>query len=361
MMVTLQLMNFAFEKLSELTQFESLQITRSFYGTGGISLTVDPRAKNALELKPDVIVFFGDAPDKAFLIEDVASHTRSALTVKGCMLKGLARRRVCVPPLSAGARPYQDFGWDRFTGSAEAAYLHFAQNNLINPEDTVRAIPNLIAAESRNRGPTLPWQARFDRLDTLFEAIGEATELGWNIIPDLANKRFVFSAWEGTDRTAGDALCLISEENGNAADVTYRQTASGSAPTAYAGGAGEDENRFIRCEGGIQGAARRELWTDAGSIGDIDLLSLFAQNKLTGAGVKTTLTAGLIPSGACRYGRDYDVGDKVLVSGRGAHMAARITQITETYENGTRALSAIFGNAPVTVGRLLSYRQSAAR
>jgi hypothetical protein len=322
---------------------------------------MDPRAKNALLLVPDVILFFGDEPEKAFLIEDISSYARTKLTVKGCMLKGLAKRRVCVPP-AAGARPYQDFGWDRFTGSAEAAYLHFAQNNLINPEDAFRAFPNLTAAINQDRGIVLPWQARFDRLDTLFQAIGDATEMGWDIVPDISGKQFIFRVWEGLDRTQGASLCLISEENGNAADMTYKQINSGSATTVYVGGAGEDEERFILSVGGnVSGISRRELWAEAGSLEEPDLLTLYAQNKLTDAAAKTTLTADLIDSGACRYGRDYDVGDKVIVSGRGAYMAARITEITETYENGARALKGTFGDAPVTVSKVLTGRQGAAR
>ena len=350
-MKTLQLMNFGFEKLGEIAQYESLQLTRSYCGTGSLSLTIDPRAKNAELLVPDVIVFFGDEPEKAFLTEDISSYTRTKLTVKGCMLKGLAKRRVCVPP-AAGERPYQDFGWDRFTGSAEAAYLHFAENNLISPDNAVRAIPNLVLAANLDRGDVLPWQARFDRLDTVFQSIGDTTEMGWDIVPDISAKQFIFHAWAGQDRTQGDTLCLISEGNGNAADITCKQTNSGSASTVYAGGAGEDENRFILSVGGAaHGVSRRELWSEAGSLEEPDLLTLYAQNKLTDSQPKVTLSAGLIDSGACRYGRDYDVGDRVLVSGRGAYMAARIAEITETYENGVRTLKARSGTRRLRWGK----------
>ena len=105
------------------------------------------------------------------------------------MLKGLAKRRVCVPPLAAGAREYQDFGWDRFTGSAEAAYLYYAQGNLITPEDARRVIPNLIAADNQNRGEVLPWQARFDRLDVLFQTIGERNGAGLGILCRILHSR----------------------------------------------------------------------------------------------------------------------------------------------------------------------------
>ncbi len=358
--MTLQFLNFAFEKLGEIAQFESLQFTRSYFGTGSFSLTVDPRAKGADAIAPGVLAL-ADA-GKVFLIEDVQTLSRDTLAVKGCMLKGIARRRVCVPPLAASARAYQDFGWDRFTGSAEAAYLHFAENNLIHPDAAARAVPNLAVAADQQRGETLPWQARFDRLDTLFAAIGEATGLGWDILADTVNKQFLFTAWEGIDRTAGDTLCLISEANGNAANVTYQQILSGSATTLYVGGAGEDEDRFILCEGAAaQGISRREGWAEAGSLADAGLLTLYAQNKLSGMGSKTTVSATLIDSGACRYGRDYDVGDIVLMQGRFGSASVRIAEITETYEGGARTLTANFGDAPVTVERLLTNRQSAAR
>ncbi len=359
-MITLQLMTLDFTKLSEIAQFESLQITRSFLGTGSFSLTLHPDASGADAVVPGALVLVDGR--KAFLIEDVQTLSRGVLTVKGCMLKGLAKRRVCVPPLSAGARDYQDFGWDRFTGSAEAAYLHYAGNNLIAPADTARAIPNLVAAENLDRGEVLPWQARFDRLDTLFQSIGERTGIGWDIVPDFAQQKFVFTAWQGADRTAGDALCLISEQNGNAADVQYRQILSGSATTAYVGGAGEDEERFILCGGGdAQGLPRRELWAEAGSIADPDLLTLYAQNKLSENSVKLTVSASMIDSGACRYERDYDVGDTVLVAGRFGSAAVRIAEITETYENGARTLAASFGDAPVTVNTLLKQLRQTAR
>lgn len=361
-MKSLQVMNAGFENLGELAQFESIQMTRSYWGTGSISITTDPRAKNVLSIVKDTIVFFGDDPENANLIEDISEHSRTKYKVKGCMLKGLAKRRVCVPPVEAGARPYQDFGWDRFTGSAEAAYRHFANNNLIFPDDAARAIPNLVLGENLDRGAVLPWQARFDKLSTLFETIGETTETGWDIRVDLAAKQFIFQAWQGIDRTSGDALCLISEENGNAANVKYKAVYSGSSTTAYVGGAGEDEDRFILSEGGsVAGLARRELWAEAGSLEDPEMIALYAQNKLTDAGAKITLTADLIDSGACRYGRDYAVGDKVLVSGRGVYAGMRVTEISETYEKGCRTLKGTFGSETITVGSLLNLRQTAAR
>lgn len=433
-MKTLIAMTAEFVQLAELPVFTSFQLTRSFWGVGSFQLVLHPKSPGADQLAPDVLLFPAGESDKAVIVEDV-TRTRDKLTVTGVQLKGLAKRRVCVPPLSLPARlwryasgawaevtdaaliraalndetvlqgfvkpesptngqwfldmtelgavydwgaelgvggvvsdlgtaqtrsKYQNFGWDRFTGSAEDAYFHYAGNNLISPEDASRAFARLEAGSNQHRGDSLPWQARFDKLDALFASIGEATGLGWEIVPDLARGKFVFRCMVGTDRTSGSGAALLSEGMGNASLVTRKRQSSVGISTVYAGGAGEDENRMILAVGGDSaGLARREMWAEAGGVDDAALLRLYGQGKQTAAA--DTLTAGLLDSGACRYGVDYDLGDQVVVAGAGAQMNTRITSVTETYENGCRTLSAVFGDAPVTVSAVLSRAQTAAR
>lgn len=50
------------------------------------------------------------------------SRSGDTLTVDGTPLKGLAKRRICLPPLITGGA-YNQFGYDLFTGDAESAYL----------------------------------------------------------------------------------------------------------------------------------------------------------------------------------------------------------------------------------------------
>ena len=157
----------------------------------------------------------------------------------------------------------------------------------------------------------------------------------------MRSKKFIFTAWEGADRTTGDALCLIAEANGNAADVQFPADPFGQRDHGVRRrrGGGRGPLHPLRRRRTRRASARRELWAEAGSIEDAGLLGLFAQNKLNETGVKTTVIATLIDSGACRYERDYDVGDTVLISGalrqRGG---AECTEMTETYENGARRL-----------------------
>lgn len=427
--MSLIVMDEHFVKLGEISQYTSLSMKRSYYGTGAFQVTCDPRAKNAMGLMPGCVVFLSARPQEAYLIEDI-TLTVDKLTASGCMLKGLAKRRVCVPPtqlpaelsrytggawvvvtdraeikaaleckdvLQGFAAPktaeegtyflnvtqlgtvyqwgvsldagnvlsnleaakvrskYQNFGWDRFTGTAEAAYLHFARNNMIAPEDGLRAIPHMVATLDKGRGAVLPWQARFEKLTEVFDRIGEATEIGWDIVPNMETRKFEFGAFAGRDLTQGIHTILIAECMGNATAISLKRTLSSSASTVYAGGAGEDENRLILSVGGERaGLGRREAWSEAGSVDDVEMLKLFAKNKLDGLCEKRTLTATLLATGACRPKRDYDVGDKVLVQDAyGTRMGARITEMTEVHEGGTCKYSAVFGDAPITLGRVL--------
>lgn len=262
---------------------------------------------------------------------------------------GLEAGAAVLDPSQALVRSkYQNFGWDRFVGDAESAYLHYAKNNLTDPEEARQAIPRLTLGENLRRGATLPWQARFDRLDTLFSGIGEKTGLGWDIRPDFANKRFVFSAREGRDLTAGSRRVTIARAMGNAASITRVEDAQGEVSTLYAGGYGEDENRLILCQGGEQsGLERKESYADCGSISEVDMLRLAAQKKLSP--IKRTLSAAVLDTGICRYGRDYDVGDVLTLNENGYQTQTRLIAMRETYENGARTLEATFGESPVTL------------
>ena len=442
-MESLILMRSDFTQLAEITQYTSLTLGRSFWGVGAVSLTLHPKADGADSVQPGALLFLASQPQQVAILEDV-TRTREKLTATGVQLKGIARRRIAVPPLNLPTRlwryaggqwtevtdaavirqalqngtvyqgferpasaaagsywldmkelgavydwgsalntgsvvydlgtaqlrsKYQNFGWDRFTGSAEDAYLHYAMNNLIAPEDPKRAIPGLTAETSRHRGKELPWQARFDKLTDVFADIGEATGLGWDIVPDYAAKRWRFVVLEGADRgaygnTGGNAIALLSEEMGNAETVTRKQRTSACSTTLYIGGSGEDENRMIYSVGNEpEGLERRELWAEAGSVDDVDMLQLFGENKLATVAATDVLDADLMDRhGAVRYGVDYELGDIVGVAGAGAQMNARITEVNQTFEGGKQALKITFGTGALTVGGfLLNWARAATR
>ncbi len=355
--MALMLMDKDFNLLAELPGYESLQLTRSYYGMGAFEVRMHPKSSGAEQLDPGRVLFFSEATHKAMVIEKIVWKS-GQVSASGKTLKGLAARKICVPP----ALDDGHFGWDRFTGSAEAAYHHYAAANLYAPEDASRKVARLVGGDNANRGIVLPWQSRFGNLETLLSDIGETTEMGWDIVPDFSAKQYIFTAWEGRDLSQGTGRVIMSERNGNANDVTYTLDLTTAKTTAYVGGAGEDENRLIRCHGyEATGWDRRECWVDAGSISDTDMLAVAAESKLDDVEPKESLAAEIIDTGLCRYERDYDVGDKVLLAGAGRMAAVRLLEMRESYDGSGRKLQATFGAAPVTILDYLRGSQGAVR
>ncbi len=355
-MESIMMMTFDFVQLGELSLYQSLQTTRSYYGVGSFQLVISPDAPNASSLETGVLLFLASDPSHVMVVEDLTETTHQ-WTVVGTQLKGIAKRRIIVPSLVSSDDEYNHFGWDRYTGTAEDAYLHYAVGNLIDPEDEKRAIPTLIASESQGRGSSLPWQARFTKLTDLFADIGQTTGIGWDIVPDFDNKNYVFTILEGTDFSADDHLnaVVLSEEMGNVTNLTRRRNVSGSATTVYVGGAGEDENRLILSRGNeTSGMERREMWSEAGSVDDLDMLQLFGDNKLTSYQATDALTADMLTRGICHYGVDYGLGDVITLTGLSVETDTRITEVTEIYENGAKSVKCVFGSSQVTAGGVLS-------
>lgn len=355
MQASLMVMDFQFQLLGELPQYTGLTIKREFWGVGSFRLTVKKGLPGAELLERDQLLYFPDAPEKTMLITKLTVKD-GTVTADGPMLKGVVKRRIALPPLTvADGDPYGHFGWDVVICDAESAYLHYAANNLTDPEEERRKIPGMALGENKRRGATLPWQARFDKLEDLFRDIGEATGLGWDIRPDFRKRQMIFAAWEGADRTTGTARCLLSPAVGNVGAVAVTDDAGAAVTTLYAGGAGEDENRLIMAYGGeSEYLLRQEGFADCGSA-DADMLELAGRRKLSAP--RLTMTAEVLDGGLCRYGRDYDVGDMVTVIGEGRRMDARLIAMEEVYEDGGRKLKATFGDAPVTLTDMLRRNQ----
>lgn len=253
---------------------------------------------------------------------------------------------------------YQDFGYDAVTGPAETAIKHYIGANCIAPEDSKRVIPHLTLEADAGRGITLPWHARFESLDSVLASIGEATTMGWDIVPDLKTKTMIVRCAPGTDHTTGAQIVILSTRMGNATEVKLAQTASGRYTTAYVGGTGEDENRLILAvESDPAGLNRRETFVDGGSLDDPAMMEALGTSKLEDQAPGVTLTASVQDHGGCRYERDWDLGDWVLIETRGAYSRQQVTAVKETYERGkARAVEPTFGDGVVTLGKRLRSR-----
>jgi hypothetical protein len=361
-MRSLRIVTADFAALGEIGGYTSLRLTRRHYGVGEFELHLAMAAAFAGELAIDRMLIPAGAPHKAMLIESlVRQEAKGEITVKGCTLDGLAKRRLAVPPPSAG----NTFGWDRVSGDAETVIKHFAANNLSAPPETKRAMPNLVIAPNLHRGRDMPGQARFEQLDALLQGLAEYADMGWGIAPDFAGNRLVFDVTPGRDLAVGNASgahVILSLAMGNLSEITHTLDAASLRNTAYVGGQGEDELRLILAVGGREvsgnntpddhcaGLARRETWIDGGSLELPAELVTAARRKLADTETKHTMQGAVLRHGAFQYERDFDLGDRVTLQASAGRLDARVIEARETYERDKPpGIELVFGEAPATL------------
>ena len=146
----------------ELPQYASLRFKRCFWEVGSFQLTVKRGTPGWDSLSRETILYLPERPETALLAEKITVDEEK-VTVSGVPLKGLCKRRICVPQSVQGDQ-YDGFGWDRFTGDGESAYLHYAAANLTSPEDEKRKIPGLVLRTSLITGLPYEDDAAFEEL-----------------------------------------------------------------------------------------------------------------------------------------------------------------------------------------------------
>lgn len=313
-----------------LDKYESLAWDRSLYECGSFQVELQTNRPGADAVAVNRVVYDFNRPHMAGVIKRIEQDDERII-VSGPMLKGIAKQRIVVPPDADGA-----YGWDRISGAAETVYKHYAAKHLAAPDDSNRALAQVVIAPDRNRGIELPWQNRFDVLADVFKQIGEFTGMGWDIRLDLANKHWVFDVVPGVDRTVGSEEPIIIDR-ASLAGVQYAIGIENWVNAGYAGGAGEDEKRLIYTvfDGDIrQGLDRQEGFLDCGSLATVDDLIYEGKHQLKDFAREESLDAKHLENSIYRYGEDYDLGDLITIlmkDGRASN--TRITGIKESYDS----------------------------
>lgn len=350
----IRVMDQVFGLLAVIDHYESLQWTRKLYEVGDVELRIAADDTGADTLQPGRVVFT-DKDHAALLqyVEKSESKKGVQLVARGVQLKGLAQRRVTVP----GQKQDETFyGYDRYPAlesedaPAESVFKHYAQAHLTAPEDGNRKFPLLVIAQDQGRGVLMRWQSRFEPLDTVFKEIGAYSGMGYDITLDLKRGRYVFEVIQGSDHTAGSAKpVLFSTGFDNLESSTYTVDEKPWRNAAYAGGAGEDEQRLIQTifenERVPAGFDRRETWIDGGSIDNVEDLIYEARYKVREKTRTETLTGDLAPSGPFVYRKDWDLGDLVTLQNKrlGVALDTRITEVKESYERDRQEVIPVFG------------------
>lgn len=367
-----------FTLLTIIKSYESLIFNRSWYEIGSFSIKCATSVKGVEHLfKHENIIVVGRRGDTAGIITGAdleLSRGKSTITARGLELKSIAQRRNTIGPTES--EDANAFGWDRIGASpAELVLRHYIENNITNPQNKDRKIPQAILEPVHDPpvGMVTVWQSRLEKLHDVLAEIGQWCDIGWGLRFDVPHQQWVFEVLPGRDMTAdGDAQnqVVFKLENNTLSQANYKFDYSAFTNAIYAGGAGEDERRFFQTiyydgkeytEYPTIGLGRIETLIDVGNLDEPDEMTEQATHRhKSQARPVDSFSFALSNDGPYVYREDYDLGDKVTVSvhpegfPKAIRMDARILNIQETYERGKPSpqVDPTVGNAPLILSDL---------
>ena len=211
-------------------------------------------------------------------------------------------------------------------------------------------------APDQARGMKTTYQTRLKQLDEELEKLSLVSGLGWDIILDIENKKWIFDVFEGRNLTAEQATnqpVIFSVNFDNIKAQQYIDSESGFKNIAYVGGQGEGVSRAITEVGeDTTGLERYETFVDARDLEDVAALPERGKQKLS-AEMKeiNTFDSEVLTKGPFEYEKDWDLGDIVTVQNKkwGLTIDTRITEVTEIYEKNGFRLEVTFGSSIPTL------------
>ncbi|WP_409974157.1 siphovirus ReqiPepy6 Gp37-like family protein [Bacillus sp. Bva_UNVM-123] len=359
---SIRILSPSMEMLAEIDDYESLMFTRSWNGIGDFDMSIN-RYKNYTEyLQEGNLILVGAQMNKVFIILhqeielDENGKATENLLIKGYHLKVVISEKITLPPVHTA--------YDKKSGTAEEVMKHYVNNNVVNPIDSNRRRHEVVLAANQNRGANVSWQSRFKNLAEEIVEISLITGLGWNVLLDWENKKWIFEVQDGRDLTADQNILppvIFSPQFESIQSLQYVKSKLNYRNVAYVAGQGEGVDRRVIVVGDVTGAIRREVFIDARDVAEeteddppkqrpekdiIKDLTDRGNQKLQDFLQEEYLEGQILTHSTFVYEEDYDLGDIVTVQNIdwGVTLNARITEIKEIYETNGFRIEAVFGN-----------------
>ena len=333
-----------FNYLGQIDNYKSLILTKSYSGIGSFELHLHENTTHADKLVKENIIF--TTPKKAFVIlhREITS-VDGRVIIKGQELKSYLGRFVTIPP--AG------HAYHRVNSNAETVIKNYVVHNLAE-----RNITEIIVAINQNRGNNLIYQTRYKNLAEELEKISLTSGLGWDIILDIENKKFVFDVVEGKDRTANQSIlppAIFSVEYDNVGQQKLIESRSNYRNIAIVGGQGEGADRKISIIGSATGLDRFEIFVDARDVENEADLPERGEQRLAEVQEILSFDSEVLIDRNLRYEEDFALGDLVTVQNVKWNITTnrRIAEVTEIYEGAGFRLEVSFGQGLPTIKEVI--------
>jgi hypothetical protein len=355
--------------LAEIDNYESLLFTRRWHEVGEFELRINRYKRHTELLQRGNLIMLGSHRNKVGIIrhreielDENGKKTENWL-VKGIALKGVVAQRITVPP--------DGDSHDRVNSSAETVMKHYVDRHVVNPVDVKRKIDMIVIASDQQRGSTINWESRFKNLAEELIEISKASGLGWDVILDFQQKKWIFDVYEGRNLTVNQTEnppVIFSPQFESLKQLSFVESDYNYKNYGYIAGQGEGEDRRVVEVGDTEGLSRIETFIDARDVAEQDenqqalseneiiaKLQERGQQKLAEFAQEFFLEGQILTNSPFEYEKDYDLGDIVTIQNRewGVTRDARITEIKEIYEPNGFQIEATFGESRPTLVKKL--------
>lgn len=323
--------------------YSSFVYTRSYSGIGTWQMVLPLSSGNAAQvLDADVIAFRFIRAGLITKITKSVTDGNETLTVSGLELKGLVKHRIVIPPdgtayVTYKQRPHQ--------------IIHSLLHSQLTEASADRMIPGTVGYVSTLDAEIpqiLTYLGRYSALEEDICALCEEYALGYYTYLDNDFEMF-WSIYRGKDRSnkqTANPKMVFSYEN-DTLDSSSLESTRNNTNFLIVAGQGEGADRAIAVVGTGTGFRRVEGFVDARDVSDASLLPERGAAKLAEYGDSVLFAARASQTVVEKYETEFDLGDLCTVidnyGGVSFEVDARITEITECYEDGAMSLDLTFG------------------
>ena len=356
--------NFNFERIGIIDSYQLLDIVPNYKKHSELDLTVNATPENIdyfLNNSDDIILTKSTDITRGYIIDTAkySDNTKSTIDVYCKSLGYLLNRR------TIGNQ-------QTYTGTIEDALRYFVTTNAISPTNLNRIIPNLVLGPLNGFNTSTDEAISDKYLDESLWEICVKFDIAYDILLDISNKKFVFTVWQGVDRSTEQVIrdaVIFSKVFDNVLNQNYVDDKSNYRNVAIVAGEGEGTARKILIVNDTTtGLERREIFVDARDLQSIRedetvmtteeynaMLSERGKKDLADYERVRTFETDVDYGSQFIYGIDYKCGDKVTIRNDdlGIVMHTRIVTATETYTKNGFELKTEFGsNKPTLLSKL---------
>lgn len=348
----------SFNMLGIVDTFISLIWRREYYKSGTFELHMylpddDRQSSQIITLmQKGNILMKEDSPEEAAFIENITLSEEEAETIKvsGYFIGNFLKDRIV-------------WGMQTKSGTIEQVMKGYVETNCISPTNVNRIIPNLVVSITRGINKSVNEVNSYGYLNEWLEELATKHDVGWRVLFDLENRKYVFDVYQGKDLSVNQTVnpqAIFALEYENILNQTFTDSDSEYKSMALIGGQGEGNDRKLAIiNDNYSGFNRKEIFVDAKDLPQkrddgtlisdgeyIQFLLERGHSKLAELKPIQTFESGISVLSNLVYKQDFDLGDKVTIQNNrwGLILNARITSIEEIYENNMVDVRVNFGN-----------------